>query len=151
AVGWMPVVDDGVLRFIAGCDPTLILDERGAVVGESSPPAMAERYRGATQAIAFDGGWLALVREAASGAPVSTFVHRFVWLDCSLVLRRVSRPFYFDAKGLERAGGLAWHPNGRDLLVSYVGAGGSPRVASAGADDIERFLGHSQRRPFDVD
>ncbi|MGE0580250.1 MAG: tetratricopeptide repeat protein, partial [Reyranella sp.] len=42
AVGWMPVVDDGVLRFIAGCDPTLILDERGAVVGESSPPAMAE-------------------------------------------------------------------------------------------------------------
>jgi glycosyltransferase involved in cell wall biosynthesis len=147
-VGWMPVVDRAHLRFVAHCDPTLILDDRGAIVCESSPVAMAEQYRGATPAIALDDGWLALVRETASGASSQASAHRFVWFDWTLGLRRISRPFYLEAKGSERVGGVAWHPNGRDMLISYVDSEGSVGLARVGADDIRRFLDRSQRRPF---
>lgn len=150
-VGCMPVVDGASLSFVAGCDPTRIVDERGAVVCESSPSVMADHYRGATPAIAFDSGWLAVVRETAAGASARTFVHRFAWFDRNFGLCRVGRPFCFDSKGPERAGGLAWHPDGRDVLVSYVDAEGAVWIARIGSDDISRFLARSRHWPFDVE
>jgi hypothetical protein len=145
----MPLVDGAQLYVVAGCDPTRIVDERGAVVCESSPSTMADHCRGATPAVAFDDGWLALVRETASGASPRTFVHRFVWFDRKFALRRISRPFYLDAKGPERVGGLAWHPTGRDILISYVDVEGAAWIAKISADDISGFFARSQRRPFD--
>jgi glycosyltransferase involved in cell wall biosynthesis len=148
---WMPIVDGGRLRFVAGCDPTVVLDEQGAVLWESRPGAMAEQYRGATPAITFDEGWLALIQETAAGASSRTFVHRFVWFDGMLGLRRVSRPFCIVAKGPERAAGLAWHPNGRDVLMSHVDGEASTWLTRVGADDVRRFLERSQHRPFEVE
>ena len=149
--GLVPMVDGPQLRFVIGCDPTLIVNESGATMCEAKPSMMADHYRGATPAIAFDDGWLALVREGAPGASPRSFVHRFVWLDRACRLRRVTRPFCLDAKGPERAGGLAWYPSGRDVLVSYVDGEGNARVANIVAEDIRRFLDRSRRLPFEAD
>ncbi|MFO1161091.1 MAG: glycosyltransferase [Reyranellaceae bacterium] len=148
--GWMPVVDGGDLRFVARCDPTRILDDRGGVVSETSPARSAEQYRGATPAIAFESGWLAMVREP-SGASPRDVQHRLVWFDRSLALWQISRPFFFDEKGPERAAGLCRHPNGRDMLVTYVDKERAIWLASVTADDIRGFLDRSAQLPFEAD
>ena len=47
------------------------------------------------------------------------YQHRFVWFDAANRLQRVSRRFFFVKKGVEFAAGLAWHPDGKRLLISY--------------------------------
>ena len=47
------------------------------------------------------------------------YQHRFVWFDETNELRLVSRPFYFQTKGIEFAAGLAWCPGEKNLLISY--------------------------------
>ena len=64
-IHWMPLVCGDALRFIAGCDPVRVLDEQAQVVSETVPAIAAELFGCATQAIAFDRGWLALVHEVS--------------------------------------------------------------------------------------
>ncbi|MBZ9905719.1 hypothetical protein LB557_06880 [Mesorhizobium sp. BR115XR7A] len=125
---WMPQVKPGTvgaeaetLHFIYLCDPTRIVDEHAATISETPPAIAAQRFRGGTQLIAFAGGWLALVHEVQSPAEGRRryCLHRFVWFDEVDTLRKVSLPFFFDKKGVEFAAGLAWHPDGRHLLISY--------------------------------
>ena len=60
---WMPRVAGDTLQFICLCDPTRVVDEHGNTVAETVPAIAATHFRGGSQAIAFDGGWLALVHE----------------------------------------------------------------------------------------
>ena len=64
----MPHVAGDRLQFIYLCDPTRILDEQARKVVETTPPIAAEQFRGGSQAIAFDGGWLALIHEVAASS-----------------------------------------------------------------------------------
>lgn len=117
---WMPQVgSDMTLRFIYHCDPTRTVDEFGTQIAATPAPIAAELFRGGSQSIAFDGGWLALVHEVNFLGNGRCYQHRLVWFDEANVLRRVSRRFFFHQKGLEFAAGLAWHPDERHLLVSY--------------------------------
>lgn len=123
---WMPQVKPGTggaetLQFIYFCDPTRIVDERGATLGETSPAIAAPRFRGGSQLITFAGGWLALIHEVQwrTAEKRRYYLHRFVWFDDAETLRKVSRPFFFDKKGVEFAAGLAWHPDESRLLISY--------------------------------
>ena len=116
---WMPQVAGDRLRFIYLCDPTRVVDDQGRTIAETSPPIAAEEFRGGSQAVAFDGGWLALVHEVLWRDGRRFYQHRFVWFDEHSALRRVSRRFYFSKQGLEFAAGLAWHPDGNRLLISY--------------------------------
>ena len=72
---WMPLVDAAPaeaegerLRFIYLCDPTRLVDETARTVAETVPTIVADEFRGGTQAIAFAGGWLALIHEVLEGA-----------------------------------------------------------------------------------
>jgi len=66
---WMPQVTDDRLQFIYLCDPTRVVDDRGSTVTETTPAIAAKQFRGGSQLIAFDGGWLALVHEALAMPP----------------------------------------------------------------------------------
>ncbi|TPN80421.1 hypothetical protein FJ988_21855 [Mesorhizobium sp. CU3] len=144
---WMPLVErtsDGSdrLRFIYLCDPTKILDENGRTVSEQEPMVAAPQFSGSSQAILFDGGWLALVHEARARPNEGRryYQHRFVWFDAAYRLTKVSRPFYFNAKGVEFAAGLAWHPDTKRLMISY-GAGDSESwIATVQAEEVAAFL-----------
>ena len=135
---WMPLVDGDRLQFVYLCDPTRILDEQAQKIAETVPPIAAEQFRGGSQAIAFDGGWLALIHEVLEPAASRprTYQHRFVWLDEARVLRRVSRAFYFHKKGVEFAAGLAWHPDGKRLMISFSVGDHESWIATVEADDV---------------
>jgi hypothetical protein len=102
----------------------------------------AAEFRGGTQAIDFDGGWLALVHEVLGGASEKQRVyhHRFVWFDAASTLQRVSRPFFFRKKGIEFAAGLAWHPDGKRLLISYGVDDGEAWIATVVASEVLAVL-----------
>lgn len=74
----------------------------------STAPHIAAEFRGGGQAVAFDGGYLAVIHEAAAMGHQRAYEHRFVWFDNDLVLRRLSRPFAFrEPRAIEFAAGLA--------------------------------------------
>src|SRR5713101_2291647 len=116
---WMPLVDDDRLQFIYLCDPTRILDEQARTIADNVPPIAAEEFRGGSQAIPFHGGWLALIHEVLWSAGRRFYLHRFVCLDKSRVVLGVSRTFFFHKKAIEFAAGLAWHPDGKRLMISF--------------------------------
>ncbi|MGY2997356.1 glycosyltransferase involved in cell wall biosynthesis [Mesorhizobium sp. URHB0026] len=146
---WMPQVKPGrtgagaeTLRFIYLCDPTRIVDEQGATLGETPPAIAAQSFRGGTQLIAFAGGWLALIHEVQwrTAEKRRYYLHRFVWFDEADALRKVSRPFFFDKKGVEFAAGLAWHPDERRLVISYSVTDSESWIATVGEAEVRSLL-----------
>ncbi|MBZ9711267.1 hypothetical protein LB543_31710 [Mesorhizobium sp. ESP7-2] len=146
---WMPQVKPATaggaaekLQFIYLCDPTRIVDERGTIVSEIPPAIAAQRFRGGTQLIAFAGGWLALIHEVQAPAAGKRryYLHRFVWFDEANALRKVSRPFFFDKKGVEFAAGLAWHPDQTRLLISYSVTDSESWIATVEEAEVKSLL-----------
>ncbi len=137
---WMPQVVGERLQFIYLCDPTRVLDDQAQTAVETTPAIAAEQFRGGSQAIPFDRGWIALIHEVLWREGRRFYQHRFVWFDEAGVLRRVSRRFYFQKKGVEFAAGLAWHPHGGRLLVSYGVNDNESWIATVESDDIRRAL-----------
>ena len=131
---WMPRVvpvpgETGAeqLQFISGCDPTRVIGEDGRPIVESIPAVAAERFDGGAPVIDFNlrlsqgtgDGSLALIHEAERCEGEQHDWHRWVWFDEAGVLRGVSPPFFFRQRRIERAAGLAPHPNGKHLLISF--------------------------------
>lgn len=146
---WMPQVKPGstgagaeTLQFIYLCDPTRIVDEQGATLSETPPAIAAQSFRGGTQLIAFAGGWLALIHEVQwrTAEKRRYYLHRFVWFDEANALRKVSRPFFFDKKGVEFAAGLAWHPDERRLLISYSVTDSESWIATVDEAEVRSLL-----------
>jgi len=137
---WMPQVEGDRLRFIYSCDPTRITDEHGALIGEKKSPVAGDAFRGGSNAVSFDGGWLALVHEVCHATHERIYTHRFVWFNATNALQKVSRRFYFHEKGIEFAAGMAWHPDGRRLAISFGVADSEAWIATVDASDIRRAL-----------
>jgi tetratricopeptide (TPR) repeat protein len=142
---WMPVVgDEAVIRFIYGCCPTVILrydNGAGAAVEEITQPGppVARRFSGGTQAIAVDGGHLALIHEAVDfddGGRVYT--HRWVWFEASWRMARLSQPFLLRERGIEFAAGLA--QQGDDFVISFGVWDREAWLATVPVDDVLSLL-----------
>jgi glycosyltransferase involved in cell wall biosynthesis len=147
---WMPLVAGGTLQFVYLCDPTRILDEEARTVAETKPAIAAEQFRGGSQAIAFDGGRLALIHEVLTEGSSSRRIyhHRFVWLDGTGRLARVSRPFFLREKGAEFVAGLAWHPDGERLLMSFGVGEREAWIAAIDAGDVRALLSDVTNLPW---
>jgi glycosyltransferase involved in cell wall biosynthesis len=147
---WMPLVVDDALRFVYLCDPTRVIDDSARTLFEETPSIAGKRFRGGSQALPFDDGRLVLIHEV-QWRPAERrryYLHRFVWFDAGGRLRAVSRPFYFQKKGIEFAAGLAWHPDGQRLIVSYGVADSEAWIATVGARDVRCALEDVERLPF---
>ena len=151
---WMPLVERASaeakgerLRLVHLGDPTRIVDDEGQLVAESTPAIAADAFRVGTQAVEFDGGWLALIHEQVAGDTSAAYHQRFIWFNELCALRGVSRPFFFMTNGVEFAAGLAWHPDSKRLIVSY---GASLAMVDAGEvrailEDVERLPSGTSR------
>jgi tetratricopeptide (TPR) repeat protein len=137
---WMPKIAGDALRFICACDPARLVDERARTLVDAVPVIAAEQFRGGTQAIVFDGGWLALIHEVSERDNLRYYQHRFVWFDLTNQLRRVSRPFFFNQKGVEFAAGLAHHPDGKRLMISYGVGDREAWIATVDDGEVLRLL-----------
>lgn len=133
---WMPLVGGESLRLLYRCDPTRIIDDRARTLSESTPELQADQFRGGSQLVPFDGGWLGIVHEVKIRLSDSQrfYRHRLIWLDAGFHLLRVSRPFYFHHGVIEFAAGLAWHPDERRIVITY------------GIDDKEAWIATVESR-----
>jgi glycosyltransferase involved in cell wall biosynthesis len=139
---WMPQVSGDRLRFLYFCDPTRVVDDQGRTVSEVTPAIAAPHFRGGSQLLGFDGGWLALIHEVhwRTAERRRFYLHRFVWFDAANTVRRVSRPFFFNAKGIEFSAGLAWHPDGKRLVIVYGVADCESWIATVDATEVRTLL-----------
>jgi hypothetical protein len=82
-------------------------------------------------------GWIALIHEVESGETVRYYRPRFVWLDEANALRGISRAFFFNENNRsEYAAGLAWHPDGERVLVSWGDGDGEAWIATVEAAEV---------------
>ena len=137
---WMPQVVDGELRFIYSADPTRILSESGMVLTQEPAAIAADNFRGGSQAIPFDDGWLMLIHEWELVGSRRNYLHRFVWLDGNNRLARISRRFFFQRIASEFAAGLAWHTTGEQLIISFGIDDHDPTLAVVRADEVRAAL-----------
>lgn len=136
------------LQFITGCDPTSIVDEEARPVSEATPAIAVEQFDGGTPAIDFDAtpgagtgrGWLALIHEGELRDGEQYDRHRWVWFDEARILRQLSLSFVFSRERIERTAGLAPHPDGRRLLISYSVGDDEAWLATVDAGAISKLL-----------
>lgn len=153
---WMPQVKPAAggekLQFICFGDSVRIVDEHAATVLETSPAIATHKFGGGTQLLAFAGGWLTLIQEVQwrFAEKLHWCMHRFVWFDETSVLRKVSRPFFFNKKGPEFAAGLAWHPDDARLLISYGVADSESWIATVDAGEVQALLEEVDSLPSGV-
>jgi FkbM family methyltransferase len=137
---WIPLVVDDELRFIHSLDPVRILDAFGAILREETPEIAADNFKGGTQAIPFDGGWLMLIHEREISGTRRSYFHRIVWLDADYRLVRFSRRFFFQRIASEFAAGLSWHSTDGHLVISFGIDDHEPTLAVVSADDVRAAL-----------
>ena len=154
---WMPRVtrvpgEAGAeqLQFITDCDPTRVISDDARPILETTPAIAVERFDGGTPVIDFNAclsqgtgdGWLSLIHETEKHDGEQYDRHRWVWFDEASVLRGVSLPFFFGREGIERAAGLAPHPDGKHFLISC--GGDKAWLATVDAGDIRKVLEDAQ-------
>ena len=137
---WMPQVIGDELRFIYSVGPTRILSELGDVLVQETPSIAVENFRGGSQAIPFDGGWLMVIHEWENINTIRRYFHRFIWFDENNRLRRISRRFFFQRIASEFVAGLAWHLTGDRLVVSFGIDDHEPTLAVVDAGDVRTAL-----------
>lgn len=150
---WMPLAGVAEPRFVYLCDPTIVVDIKGNIVAQSVPELAAEHFHGGSQAIPFDGGWLAAVHWQTVFNEENRWVdfeyrNRFVWLDAEYKLKRVSAPWQFPiAPGVPRFPsnfqfvlGLCWHPDGKRLVMGFDLHEREPWVGTVEADEVRKTL-----------
>jgi hypothetical protein len=137
---WMPQVLGDDLRFIYSVDPTRIITERGETVFEEKAAIAAENFRGGTQTIPFDDGWLMLIHEWELSGSRRNYFHRFIWLDANHRLARLTLRFFLKRVASEFAAGLAWNVAGTHLIISFGTDDREPALAIVSADEVRSAL-----------
>jgi hypothetical protein len=141
---WMPVAD-GTMRLIYSCDPVRVSRFWGTAEIIHMPPVSARHWRGSSQAIPFDGGFLAIIHECPHD--LDPIVHkppyrqRFVWFDQSLQIRKWSWGWEFghDSAG-EYVCGMCEHPDGERLVISYGVLDREAWLATVSKDEVRAIL-----------
>jgi hypothetical protein len=155
---WMPVIGgDPTPRFIYLCDPTTVINYRGEVIHQSEPEIAVEHLHGGSQAVPFEGGWLAVVHwmqvlDDANRWTDFEYRNRFVWFDKNFHLRRLSPAWAFPVdqtvppfpRRFQIAHGLAWHPDGGRLVMGYEMYEREAWVGIMTAGDVRRLMGFSE-------
>ena len=138
---WMPVVGSpGAVLYL--CHPTLVLDTatpQGTVEVSCWAPIDIDltELRGGSQLIPHRDGWLCLVHEVIWN-PGRIYLHRFVRLNAGFRIEAVSRPFFFQHKGIEFCAGLA--RDGDRLVASYGVNDASAHLAFFDPNAIDKEL-----------
>ena len=136
---WMPWPHDGVTDFMYRLDTIFHADHPavGRVATVNPTKITVGDISGGSQLIEFKSGWLACVHEAATGPDGKrTYWHRFAWFDKDGSLRRLSLPFVFLDKQIEFCAGLAYHPNRKDLIVSFGVRDAEAHVATVSIEEV---------------
>lgn len=118
---WMPFVKENAINAIYSCDPFIIY-QLDPITGEAKelvhyePKHDFSSFRGSAAPIEFDDGYLMIVHEVAFTSQ-RYYLHRFVYLDKSFHITKVSKPFVFLHQGIEFTCGMTIDHSGKNLLI----------------------------------
>jgi hypothetical protein len=143
---WIPISHDGDIYFLYLCDPTTLLGARSETIFEETPRIAADHFRGSSQGVPFEGGWLAVVHTCTLDKSWPKNLIRFVWFGESMRLAKISDAFRFVdrfeqewLRGYQYAMGLCFAHNG-DLLISYSLGDGTSWIGSVKPADVSAQL-----------
>lgn len=121
---WMPIC--GTSKWLYSCHDhgrvvtAEIADGRWDLTPRGSSPAVARQFRGGSQLVRFEGGWICVIHEAAELDGCRVYEHRFVLFDADFNLVACSPPFAFrETRTIEFAAGLAWCHDDHRLVVTF--------------------------------
>lgn len=139
---WMPlVINNDTLRFVYSSDPVRIIDDQGKTVSLEPTNLASDSFRGGSQAIKFDNGWLAIIHESHCMTDGRRkYTHRFVFYNDFFELAAYSESFFIHSMGIEFAAGIAVNPYDNKIVVSFGLADKDSFMVSISADDIRRCL-----------
>ena len=135
---WMPMPSNGgtprfIYRLNTVCSPEA--PKRVATIFPSK--IHTGDISGSSQLIPFKNGYMSVVHEAAYGPDGKrTYWHRFAWFEKDGALRRLSLPFVFLDKQIEFCAGLSYHPNQKDLIVSFGVRDAEAWVATIAVEEV---------------
>ena len=129
---WAPFEHEGDIRIIYSYGPTVIYRPdlatgRCDTVIKREVSLDLSRFRGSTSPIPFDDGYLLMTHEVIRRDRLH-YVHRFVWMDDTFNIRKLTRPFYFIQPNIEFCSGLGYTCDHKEIMIS------------AGIDDSQAYI-----------
>jgi SAM-dependent methyltransferase len=138
---WMPMVVGDNLYFVYSSDPTRIIDTTGNLISIKTSHIAADSFRGGSQLLDFDGGWLACIHESHTMPDNKRrYMHRFVWYDNLGRLSKYSEAFYIHTLGIEFAAGIARNHKTGEIVVSFGLADKESWLAIFDQDAVKQAL-----------
>lgn len=143
---WMPIQGRDAWLYacnVNGYTVTVDADSRlpGAYLMHRRAPAppIANQWRGGSQLVPFDGGWLAVIHEVAHVPSGRAYEHRFAWFDERYTIARMSPPFVFrERQAIEFCAGLV--VTGDNVIASFGSRDAEAWLVSLPAGDVHRML-----------
>jgi glycosyltransferase involved in cell wall biosynthesis len=107
---WLPFIKDDALYAIYGYEPFLIYkvnQENGSCepIVQSTSSYDFSHFRGSAAPVEFDDGYLLMIHEVV-WTEQRHYLHRFLYLDHDLNIKKLSKPFVFLHKGIEYCCGM---------------------------------------------
>jgi len=135
---WMPWVHEGELRFVYRLGT--VLDQWGKIIAQHPVDFDVSSISGGSQVIPVRGMYLALVHEARQRPDTARryYQHRFVQIDGSGRVLRITRPFVFHDREIEFAAGMVCL--GGHLVVSYGRRDAEAWLATMNIDEVLGLL-----------
>ncbi len=140
---WMPFLVDGAFHLLYSSGPTVVLrcdPATGIVelVSEREAPSIAHDFRGGSQGVEIDGGYLFVIHEVDHSERALRYLHRFIMLDDHLSLAGISRPFSFTSDRIEFCAGMA--SQGGELILSFGVSDAAAGLATLAVDEALGLL-----------
>jgi hypothetical protein len=136
---WAPLIRNDDLKFVYNVGA--IIDPATAQITRYPTHYAADHVRGGSQYIPFRGGYLSVTHEAYYHPNGKRYyLHRFLFIDPQANIWQLSKPFVFHDKVIEFAAGMAWHPNKKDILISYGREDKEAWIATMDATEVAEFV-----------
>lgn len=137
---WMPHVVRGLpmpdIRFIYRLGKSL--NFFGLTISDNPPPIASESISGGSQLIQWFSDYLCIVHEARiqPNSKKRYYLHRFAILNGEGALLRLGMPWFLHRRDIEFVAGMAWHPDGKRLIISYGDNDASAWVGTIEAGEV---------------
>lgn len=130
---WLPFMEGSKMRFVYSLQPLVIgeLDEDGQtrIVHKAAQPSLdLSLLRGSAPPVPYLGGWLFLVHQVHY-AQHREYYHRFVQMSSDYEKLTISKPFFFEQRGVEYSIGMLLEELEDRVRVAYSVADNSTTIA----------------------
>jgi len=143
---WMPISGQEVPRWLYDCGfhgrgtmvATTWEDSKVEITKTHDAPFQARKFRGGTQLIRFDGGYICLIHEVHDFHGPRVYSHKFVRFDEEFRVKSISKPFALkESMNVEFAAGLI--QVGGEFWISFGVRDVEPWIVRVGVADVLRL------------